>query len=101
MKKAILLVFSLLMGTSVFSTHIMGGEINVIDVGGNQYFVSLLLYRDANPGTANMPAGGTNINVIEVISGTSTSHNLTEDPVLSGFMIPFFPYNVEFIKSEF
>ena len=96
MKKVILLVFSLLIGTSVFSTHIMGGEINVIDVGGNQYFVSLLLYRDANPGTVNMPAGGTNINVIEVISGTSTSHNLTEDPVLSGFMIPFFPYNVEF-----
>ncbi len=96
MKKFLLIALTMFLGTSLYSTHIMGGEINIIDVGNNQYFVNLLLYRDANPNTASMPTGSTAINVSDVLTGASTFHSLTEDPLLSGFMIPFFPYNVEF-----
>ncbi len=78
------------------ATHIMGGEITLIDVGNDKYFVNLLLYRDANPGTAPMPSGSTTLDIENLTSGVLTSVTIAEDPVLSGAMIPFFPYNVEF-----
>jgi|GEM_PF-279697 len=86
----------LAMGLTSQATHIMGGEITLLDLGSDKYFVNLLLYRDANPNTAPMPAGFANLQIENVTLGTSTTVGITEDPAFSGSMIPFFPYNVEF-----
>lgn len=50
----IALLFSLIPFLS-FSTHIVGGSLTYVYVGGSTYVVTLKLYRDCGPGTAAFP----------------------------------------------
>lgn len=43
----------------VFSTHIVGGALTYVYNGGSSYTVTLKLYRDCGPGTANFPTSVT------------------------------------------
>ena len=49
MKKSILyLIFFLVISSDVYSTHIVGGEIIYDNIGGNNYRITLKLYRDCS-----------------------------------------------------
>ncbi|MBN8703851.1 MAG: PKD domain-containing protein [Bacteroidetes bacterium] len=45
----------LLLSSSAFATHIVGGSLTYIHNGGSNYTVTLKLYRDCSPGTASFP----------------------------------------------
>ena len=52
MKKTLLLFILVFCGiTSAFSSHVMGGDITYTCLGGNQYQVTLTLYRDCSGAT--------------------------------------------------
>lgn len=42
--------------SSLFATHIVGGSLTYQNIGGNNYVVTLKLYRDCGQGTAAFPA---------------------------------------------
>ena len=49
MKKALLLISIIFLGfTSSYATHLMGAEITYTHVGGNDYEVTLIVYRDCS-----------------------------------------------------
>ena len=50
-----LICFLLLIPGWLFSTHIVGGALTYVHNGGSSYTVTLKLYRDCGPGTANFP----------------------------------------------
>lgn len=43
----------------MFSTHIVGGALTYVYNGGSSYTITLKLYRDCGPGTANFPSNVT------------------------------------------
>lgn len=59
-KLQILFIFVLLfIPFWMFSTHIVGGALTYVYNGGSSYTVTLKLYRDCGPGTANFPSNVT------------------------------------------
>lgn len=51
--RSLVLFFSLLLAFSATATHIIGGELFYDHLGGDQYRVTLKLFRDCGPGNAN------------------------------------------------
>lgn len=65
-------VAATLVGAAMYATHIIGGELYYDHLGGDQYQVTLKLYRDCDP---NTNVNGTNYDalaVIGVFSGDGT-----------------------------
>lgn len=52
MKKIIIFLVFFIAHFQVHATHIVGGDITLKSVGGNNYEVTLRFYRDCSPGTA-------------------------------------------------
>lgn len=48
-----LVILTLLFSSSLHATHIVGGNFEIIPVGGYNYYIKLKVYRDCSPGTAN------------------------------------------------
>ncbi len=92
MKKFIL---SLFVGLSaIFSaqaTHLMGGEITVLDIGNNQHVVTLIAYRDTvgiqMTTAANIQFDGPN--------NQNFMRTVPYDSIISGNLLPMYPYGVE------
>ncbi|HRH39364.1 MAG TPA: PKD domain-containing protein, partial [Flavobacteriales bacterium] len=53
MKRSIGAMLAMIVAASAFATHIIGGEMYYDDLGGNQYKVTLILYRDCGPDNVN------------------------------------------------
>lgn len=53
MVRALLIGFAMLVSTQAWSTHVLGGEMYYDKLAGNQYRITLKLYRDCGPGNAN------------------------------------------------
>jgi len=51
LKKYLVILFLFLSQSEIFASHIIGGEIFYDCVGGNNYQISIRLYRDCNSGT--------------------------------------------------
>ena len=84
-----LLFFSLL---PLRATHLMGGEITVKELGGNQYEILLTTYRD----TGGIPMQQTaRFDVSQLNGAFSTSLTTPQDTFLSGSLIQGIPYGVE------
>lgn len=47
------LILGLLLSTGAWATHVLGGEMYYDKLGGDQYRVTLKLYRDCGPGNTN------------------------------------------------
>lgn len=94
MKKIILLAFFLFVftGGSVWASHLMGGEVTARHLSGNDYEVTMTVYRDTLGISMSTVAY---FDVLDsngiVISNFSTPFN----SVVSGILIPGYPYGVE------
>ncbi len=56
MARHLLTVFLLLLTPMVYGTHVLGGEMYYDHLGGDQYLITLKLYRDCGPGNVNNTA---------------------------------------------
>jgi hypothetical protein len=100
MKKIILFLALISFSISGFSTHLMGGEIVVLNDSQNNYYVLLTLYRD----TLGIPISNTQDFTITDAQGntvstiTSTLDSSANHPVFGtpqGALMGMFPYGVE------
>jgi len=86
-----LLVF-VLMGTSTFATHLMGGEITVKNTAPGEYVVRLAVYRD----TLGIDASLTQFYDLKDDLGNVIAANIMDmDVANSGTPLPGYPYGVE------
>lgn len=92
MKKLILSTFILLFAISgARATHLMGGEITMLDLGNNEYLITLITYRD----TSGIPMSTTaqfNFTGPNNSSFTTSTHY---DSIISGNLLPTYPYGTE------
>ncbi|MDZ7848223.1 MAG: hypothetical protein U5L96_16530 [Owenweeksia sp.] len=91
MKKIILSSIICLGSYAMLATHLMGGEITVQNIGNGNHLVTLLVYRD----TIGIPM---DTNVTFHFSNTQgANHSLTTgyDSIISGNLLPMYPYGVE------
>ncbi len=91
--KRSLLAFGLILITtfSLKATHLMGGEITVMDLGNNQHMVTLIAYRD----TVGIPMA---LTATFEFNGPSNQHftsTVPYDSIISGNLLPMYPYGVE------
>ncbi len=59
MKRYLLAVCVSLISYSSLATHLIGGNFRYSWLGGTQYEITMILFRDCNPGTAPMPTSAT------------------------------------------
>ena len=92
MKKITVLVL-LLVGSIIptYATHLMGGEITVQDLGNQEFQVNLIVYRD----TLGIPMATTAFINFDGPNGASFSISIPYDSVISGNLLPMYPYGVE------
>lgn len=90
MKKLITLLF-LSFTVTATATHLMGGEITVQDLGNNQHQVTLIAYRD----TVGIPMAQMAQFNFQGPNGVSFSTTTPYDSVISGNLLPMYPYGVE------
>ena len=91
MRKLYTLVAAALMALPLQATHLMGGEITVQHIGGNDYVIAMLAYRD----TIGVPMGPTVIFEISDTSGVIMTRTVAYDSTISGNLLPQYPYGVE------
>lgn len=84
-----LLILSI--ASSASATHLMGGEITVQDLGNNQHQVTLIAYRD----TVGIPMAQMAQFNFRGPYGVSFSTTTPHDSVISGNLLPMYPYGVE------
>jgi len=65
------LLFLLVLASQAHATHIVGGSLTYVHNGGSNYTITLKLYRDCGPGTANFP-GAVNV-VVRGANGATFS----------------------------
>lgn len=92
MKKVLLIVAAIFCSSiSVKATHLMGGEMVVTHVSGNQYIIHLTAYRD----TLGIPfATVANFKVYNNSGGLVSNHSVPADAV-TGWPLSNVPYGVE------
>jgi len=92
MKKITVLVL-LLVGIIIptYATHLMGGDITVQDLGNQEFKVNLIVYRD----TIGIPMADTAYIYFAGPNNASFSINIPYDTVISGNLLPMYPYGVE------
>jgi hypothetical protein len=91
MKKILTLALCLLLSSTGYSTHLMGGEMTVEHWNGVNYIIHLTAYRD----TIGIPFATTA--TFEIYDNTNTmvlSSTVPQDPS-SGALMPGYPYGVE------
>lgn len=92
MKKiTLLLLFMIGCIIPTYATHLMGGEITVQDLGNQEYQVNLIVYRD----TIGIPMATNALINFDGPNGASFSINIPYDSVISGNLLPMYPYGVE------
>lgn len=91
--KRFLLFFTLLfLSTStLMATHLMGGEITAIDLGNGQHVVTLIAYRD----TIGIPMTQSAALRYEGPNAQNFTRYVQQDSVISGNLLPMYPYGVE------
>jgi gliding motility-associated-like protein len=82
--RIVLLISFFLISFSSSATHVVGGGITYTQLDNNNYLLSVRLYRDCSPGTANIP---NNINV-QCRRGDGTN------PTIPNFNLPLISSNV-------
>jgi len=90
MKHLYAILLSLFFFTS-HGTHLMGGEITVAQLPNGQHLVNLLVYRD----TVGIPMQSTALFEFKGPNGLSFTHSVAYDSVISGNLLPMYPYGVE------
>ncbi|MEX1002465.1 MAG: PKD domain-containing protein [Crocinitomicaceae bacterium] len=65
-----LLFFTLLIHSSSLATHVVGGGITYDQLENNNYLITVKLYRDCSPGTAQLP-GNVNLNCRRGFDGST------------------------------
>lgn len=78
MKRALLILFTLLLMNQLHATHIAGGAIEVRCLGGNTFEITLIKYRDI-VGVNYMPTA--TVTVDPMGAGTSTSYTVTRQSI--------------------
>lgn len=92
MKKLILSAFILILSlSSVKATHLMGGEITMLDLGNNEYLVTLITYRD----TVGIPMATTAQFEFVGPNNTTFTTSTPYDSIISGNLLPTYPYGTE------
>ncbi|HEX5003242.1 MAG TPA: T9SS type A sorting domain-containing protein [Bacteroidia bacterium] len=91
MKKILTLCIALLAGYSVQATHLMGGELTVEHIGGNDYVIHFTAYRD----TLGIPFATTAQFDVYDSSYTYLFSSTTSQFTNSGSLLPGYPYGVE------
>lgn len=76
---------------SLQGTHLMGGEITVIDLPNGQHRVNLLVYRD----TVGIPMQSYADFEYSGPNGQTFTRTVAYDSVISGNLLPMYPYGVE------
>lgn len=91
MKKFYLLLLIGLMGLQAKATHLMGGEILIHDLNNGQHLVTMLVYRD----TIGIPMANLATFNFNGPNGQSFSTTTPYDSIISGNLLPMYPYGVE------
>lgn len=76
---------------TTYATHLMGGEITLQDLGNQEYQVTLIVYRD----TVGIPMSTTAAINFNGPNNASFSISIPYDSVISGSLLPMYPYGVE------
>lgn len=90
MKKILILFSALLIYGQGHATHLMGGEMTVSHIDSNRYLLSLVAYRD----TVGIQMQR-NASFLLYGPGQSMSFTQPYDSVISGNLLPMYPYGVE------
>ncbi len=91
MKKLYLSLLMTLIGLQASATHLMGGEILLHDLNNGQHVITLLVYRD----TIGIPMDLTATFNFSGPNGQSFSTSTQYDSIISGNLLPMYPYGVE------
>lgn len=91
MKKIYLSAILVLLSLQTYATHLMGGEILIHDLNNGQHVVTLLVYRD----TVGIPMDLTATFNFSGPNGQSFYTTTPYDSVISGNLLPMYPYGVE------
>jgi hypothetical protein len=108
MKKLLVLISALFLNFNVWASHLMGGEIIVINDQIGHYEVLLTLYRD----TLGIQMANTQDITVYNSSGTAVMNLVSQldtslyHPIFgmqNGSLIPFYPYGIEayFYRASF
>ncbi len=87
-------LYAILLSCSFFfsdATHLMGGEITVAELPNGQHLVNLIVYRD----TIGIPMQNLATFDFQGPNGWSMSRTVPYDSVISGNLLPMYPYGVE------
>ena len=84
MKRLLLLISVFMASLSAEATHLMGGEITVQHIGGNDYLITMLVYRD----TMGVPMQQNADFVVSDTSGVLFINTVSYDSVISGNLLP-------------
>lgn len=91
MKKIYLSAILALLSLQASATHLMGGEILLQDLNNGQHVVTLLVYRD----TVGIPMDLTATFNFSGPNGQSFFTTTPYDSIISGNLLPMYPYGVE------
>jgi hypothetical protein len=91
MKKIYLSAILALLSLHASATHLMGGEILIHDLNNGQHVVTLLVYRD----TVGIPMDLTATFNFSGPNGQSFFTTTPYDSIISGNLLPMYPYGVE------
>lgn len=91
MKKLLTLGLLVMLYTTSYGTHLMGGELTVAHLGGADYEIRLTAYRD----TLGIPFSMTATFDVYNATGTMVLSKTTSQQPLSGTVMAGYPYGVE------
>lgn len=92
MKRFLLSLVALLISISgAKATHLMGGDITMMDLGNNTYLVTLITYRD----TSGIPMATSAQFDFSGPNNLSFSTTTPYDSIISGNLLPTYPYGTE------
>lgn len=91
MKNIYLSAILVLISLQTYATHLMGGEILIHDLNNGQHVVTLLAYRD----TIGIPMALSATFNFNGPNGQSFSTTTDYDSIISGNLLPMYPYGVE------
>ena len=91
MKKVYLSLLVLILSLQASATHLMGGEILIHDLNNGQHLITLLVYRD----TIGIPMDVNATFNFSGPNGQSFTRTTQYDSIISGNLLPMYPYGVE------
>ena len=84
-------IFLLLLPVSVLATHIVGGSLTYVYLGGSSYKITLKLYRDCGPNTAGFPGSVT----ISVLGNNGQAFSPSKDITMTLGTVTPVPSNLD------